>query len=923
MKVFALLSCCSMLSLAAVDASAQDAPVIAQSDPSQPAPDQVDEPAEDTAIVVTGSRVVTNGYQAPTPITVISAEELKDGSPNITEALRQLPQLTGSSSPASIGNTPNGSVASTSDTANLRNLGITRTLVLLDGRRAPASGITGTSDIGLFPLALVKSVDIVTGGASAAYGSDAVAGVVNFTLDTKFRGISAEVRNGISARGDGRSYGLQLSGGTGFAGGRGSFIFSANISGQEGVSGYARDWSTRYWATIPNVLANQPGQPQTLLRENVNMSSLSFGGLITSPGPLQDIQFDYNGNPIPYRHGTNNTGNVEVGGDGAKYPNVLTADYSNRSVFGHVDFEVADGFKVFAEGAYGYTRAEYPNLYKFYANATALTIQRDNAYLPASIRQTMINSGITSFRLGKMLRNFGANEITNANKTVNAIIGFNAEVGGVSIDGYYEHGESRFNMISDNQQILANFNRAVDAVVGPSGQIVCRSTLTNPTNGCVPWSPFGELPYTDAQRAYQGASGYTKTVAKQDVIALNFRATPFTNWAGDVAVAVGAEYRSQSAVTTVDPIAAVAGFAQLNPQPSGGRYNVKEAFGELLFPLFRGSTFLKSLDFNGAFRYTDYSTSGGVQTWKLGLTGEVVSGLRLRGTYSQDVRAPNIGDLYGPRTNSVTAITDPFRGRVTTSNVAVRNGSNPALVPESARTLTMGAIFQPKFLPGFGASIDYYRIEIEDAISTLSFQRIVDQCFAGDAYLCSQITRDAGNVITEINGSSLNIQVVKISGTDFEASYRFNLGSGTLQLRGVATHLDDLSAFAPGAAPIQQAGTDSSPKFRGNLNLTYSIGGTTIAVQERIVGSHRRAVPPSTIDNDHVGAVAYTSLTVRHKFEGKGFTPELFLTVNNLFDRDPPVSGTQSGAVGIARAADPTLYDVLGRYVTVGARARF
>ncbi len=271
MKRTTILACCPIIALSATSAAAQTAtagPVSAQepiladrtkASAGQSQTEALDAPAQaprpsssstDGDIIVTGSRVVSNGYQAPTPITVVGSEELKNSAPNIADALRQLPQLTGSTGPSTPSFTPGGSVSSTSSTANLRNLGITRTLVLLDGRRPPASGVTGTADIAMFPQQLIKRVDIVTGGASAAYGSDAVAGVVNFVLDTRFRGVMAEVRNGISTHGDGRTWNAEASAGFGFADDRGSLIVSGSIGGQDPVDGPARDWANRGWGTV-------------------------------------------------------------------------------------------------------------------------------------------------------------------------------------------------------------------------------------------------------------------------------------------------------------------------------------------------------------------------------------------------------------------------------------------------------------------------------------------------------------------------------------------------------------------------------------------------------------------------------------------------------------------------------------------------
>lgn len=951
-----MLACCSIIALSATAAAAQTPPSglgtvpddaiagdAAKGTPGQSQTDALDPAAEaprasasstDGDIIVTGSRVVSNGYQAPTPITVVGSEDLKNSAPNITDALRQLPQLTGSTGPSTPSFTPGGSVSSTSSTANLRNLGITRTLVLLDGRRPPASGVTGTSDIAAFPQQLIKRVDIVTGGASAAYGSDAVAGVVNFVLDTRFRGVMAEVRNGISTHGDGHSWAAEASAGFGFADDRGSVILSGSISEQDPIDGRAREWANRGWATIPNPTYTQTnGQPQLLLREDVNLAAATYGGLITGArrgttrvgaGALRDIQFDANGAQSLYQHGSLFTGTVEVGGEGPRYPAAIVSDLNAKTAFGHAEFEFSNNFSVFAEAGYGYSKSDYPLLIPFFIGSGGLVVQADNAYLPANIRQTMVANGFSSIELGKLDGTWGQNRVTNTTKTLNLTTGFKATLGGFTVDGYYEHGESRFLLETDNQRNNANTRAAADAVVNPAtGQIVCRSSLTNPTNGCVPWNPFGTAPMTDAQRAYQSGSGFARSIAKQDVVALTARGNLFSTWAGEVAAAVGAEYRDMSGNITVDAISSVIGFNATNPQAAGGSYDVKEVFGEVVVPLFRGENFIKSFDFNGAIRRTDYSTSGGVTTWKLGLTSELFEGLRLRGTYSRDIRAPNIGDLFGPRSRNVVAIVDPFNGNQVTQNVFTFTGSNPDLVPERAKTIAAGLSYRPAFLPGFGFSVDYYKIKIEDAITTLSAQQLVNQCFAGDTSLCDLTVRGPDGRLTDVNGVALNIATVQISGVDFDASYSTDLAGGKLSLRGIATYLDDYTQEARGVQSVQYAGTGSFPKWRANLQATYTSGGTTISIQERFIAAHRRAVPPVTVDIDRVPKVFYTNLTLRQQIEAGNAKPELFLSINNLFDKDPPPSDTNNITLGTSRVVDPLLYDTVGRYITVGGRIRF
>lgn len=894
----------------------------------QAAPAHQDSP--DTAasvddVVVTGSRLVTNGYQAPTPVTVVTAEALRDTAPSITEALRQLPQLTASSSPATATFSPQGG-PSTTDSPNLRNLGPQRTLVLLDGRRPPVTGVTGTVDTSLFPQQLIKRVDIVTGGASAAYGSDALSGVVNYILDTKFDGLMVETRAGVSSRNDAETYSFELSGGRSFLDDRAHLIFNVGARGQEGLGGDERPWSTEYWATLANPNASQPGQPALLLRQNVNLSAATFGGIIITPGVLRDIQFDAAGNPAPYRHGTLNSGTLEVGGEGAHYAAQLLAQTRNENAFVHGTFDVSDRVSVFGELSYGVSKATYPNLMPFNLGGGAYQIRVDNAYLPTSVRNTMIANGLSTIAVAKMDLNYGRSVVENLSQTVNFATGLKADLGhSWSLDAYYTHSEALLKYGAANNRIQARSRLATDAVFNTAtNSIVCRSTLTDPTNGCVPLSPFGTQALTDAQRAYVTGRSSARSLTTQDVVTATFSGDLFSTWAGPISAAIGGEYRRVEGRITTDAISQGLGFTLSNILPSGGEFDVKEGFAEVLVPLAKDLFLARNLDLNAAVRRTEYSTSGGVTTWKVGLTDKVYDDLTLRGTISRDIRAPNIGELFGSSSRTLSTIRDPQNGNTVVNNIFTYLGSNASLVPEEADTVTAGAVYRPGWLQGFGVSVDYYKLEIAGAIATLSSQTIVDQCFVGNASLCALLTRDGSGQLTQINATAQNVQTAKISGLDFEASYDLSILGGDLSLRGLATYLDTYQFISPGAPVIEQAGTGQRPKWRGNLNATFSRGPWAISVQERVIGESHRVIPPTTVDNNTVPLTFYTNLTVRYDLGDQFWgDSQLFATVNNLFDQKPRVGETNSCNIAVCAAYEGGLYDTVGTFMTVGLRARF
>lgn len=894
--------------------------------------------ANGSEVVVTGSRTITNGYAAPTPITVVTAEQLRSTQPSIVEGLRDIPQLSASTS----ARTPTRITAAGNTTvggANLRNLGVGRTLVLFDGRRGPLSGASGTVDISLFPDLLVKRVDVVTGGTSAAYGSDAVAGVVNFILDTDLKGLKLDASEGISDKGDGNTYTARAAGGFSFGGGRGHVVASVDIFHQDGIDGYSRDWSTAGWARIANPTA---AQPQFLLRSGVTQSNASFGGLITGPTALRGTAFDPNGAPVPFKYGTLNNGNYMVGGDGAFFPFPVSAESSSQTGFMHAKYDVTDSINVFAEGLYGHSTSAFPLFLSTAFGPNQYTIFADNAFLPASIRAQMQAQNIASFTLGKVARAEGPVINRNENSTVSFVGGFNAKLGGGwLLDGYYEYGRNTLDYGNSNISIRTHLYAAADAVISPTtGQIVCRITLTNPSSGCVPINPFGEAPLTDAQRAYLKAEQNIHSLAQQHSAALTLRGSPLSTWAGPISIAVGAEYRRQSVNITTDPNAVMAidgtgirGFpAALQgqklyyntnnvPQPTSGAYSVKEGFGEISIPLAANTSWARSLDLNAAGRYTNYSTSGGVTTWKVGLTYAPVEALRFRATRSRDIRAPNISELFGVSTTNVSTLLDPTRNNVAQSNVRTISGANPGLTPERADTWTGGAVFRAH---GFGLSIDYYSIKIRDAISSLTGQQILDQCAAGQTALCGNVQRDASGALSVVNANLLNIQSVEASGVDLEGSYVRSLGEGRLSLRGIGTYVAHNKLINIVGAPIEQAGAGSAnPRWIASFTTNYSNNGFSLAVKERFISALNRVLPPATIDDNRIPPTFYTDVRIGYALPNVRGTPELYFSVNNLLDQDPRITDTSGGAAGLFQVTNASLYDAIGRFFTVGVQARF
>ncbi|WP_327466563.1 TonB-dependent receptor plug domain-containing protein [Sphingopyxis sp.] len=911
--------------------------------------DQAAEAPEDAAgagdIIVTGSRTINDGTRAPTPVTVIGSHQLKQASPGpIGEALQQLPVFRGST------NSTTGTVSSNEPRAgnflNLRNLGPQRTLLLVDGRRIAPSSVIGATDTNLIPQDLVKRVDVVTGGASAAYGSDAVSGVVNFILDTRFEGLRGEVVGGISNYGDGRTFKASVTAGTGFGDGRGRIVVSGTYNNVQPISNV----SSRPWGRERRGTVNDPANPALLIiTTDVHSPNMSAGGVITSPGPLRGIQFGPDGTTAPYSFGTNVGAFTATGGDGAFFETNIRALVDSKALFGRVGYDVTDSLEVYVQGGYGSVHNRYAQVQPFnLAVYNPITIFSGNPFLPEAVQDVMTAQAIPTFTMGRLFSDLDPVTADASSRSWDVTAGISGELGGGwSVDAYYGHGQTRQRIRTENNPVMENIYAAFDAVEGPDGTPVCRVTLTNPElyPGCVPLNPFGSGSPSDAAVDYAFGTAQYVTRVKQDVAAVSLRGEPFSTWAGPVAFSIGGEWRKLSVRQVSDPISqrlnagigirgfpsrfttAPGGFLMTNAQPVAGSYNVKEAFAEALVPLARDVGFARMLELNGAVRYTDYSTSGGVATWKLGLVYEPVDGLRFRGSRSRDIRAPNIAELYSGAVQGINNVTDPQRGNAQFS-ARVSTLGNTDLKPEKADTWTIGAVASPSFLPGFSLSADYFDIDLKGMIASFTAQQTVDQCAQGTTVACSNISRDETGAIILIRAPQLNLGRSRTRGMDFELNYRTSIGADRLAFRGIVSHLMKSATQVAGGTPLVrtgEVGLSASPRWTATANLQFSTeGGTSLFLQERYIGPGKydaSRIEGVTIADNRIGAVWYTDATISQKIDFNGHQFEWGVTVNNLFNQSPPNAPT--GTLGAFSPSNPNLYDIVGRYFSTSVRVNF
>ena len=915
----AALSLTSAQTASASPADAADTPTTPAQAPSGGTPEAAPE-----EVVVTGSRITRTGFTTPTPVTVVGLDDINVAArPNIADVINIMPSVRPSLTSSS---TTNQSLVGGGNFIDLRGLGEVRTLTLIDGKRFVPANRYGDVDLNAIPQALIGGIDIVTGGASAAYGSNAVSGVVNLRLDHELEGFRGSLQGGETDHHDNRNYLGSFAYGTKFADSRGKVLLGAEFSDNDGVGNlYSRSWGRNHWGIItnPNATASN-GQPKLLLTPGVVSSNFTPGGVITS-GPLKGIQFGPGGQPIPFYYGQDVSSTTMVGGSGfsTDVNQLIESPLQRKAAYGRVSFAFNEAVTAYVELNYADSSSTVPSNV---VPTDQITIQRDNAYLPASIGAAMNRLGITSFTLGRIAEDYSHEVYSPDYRTKRAVLGFEGSFGdGWKWDGYYTHGETN-QIVHWTNRDTANFNQAVDAVVNPAtGGIVCRSTLTNPNNGCQPADLFGAGSVSAAAMNYMVVPTYIGTNVKQDAADASVQGEPFTTWAGPVSLAVGAAYRKESTEIIAGPLSAAGALYDANQTPWSGSVSDTEEFVEGVIPLAKGMTAIKEFDLNLAARRTDYNTSGTVATWKGGVTYAVNDIVRLRATRSRDIRAPNANELFalGGQVGHFPII-DPLTNS-TSPSVAVFSNGNPALQPEKADTTTAGFVLSP--VSHLNLSLDYWDIQVHGAIISLGPQTIVDQCYAGAASLCNAIHRDGSGQISTIQAVPENLQQQHIRGEDFELSYLLPLVPGNLSFHVLANHIDTITLQGAGsylqlAGSMEQPTVQSiggQPHWRGNVTTTYTNGALTLSATARYVGGGmlRDEWTSANINQLTSGSRTYLDLFIqRDLIDNDNTNLQLFASVVNATNLDPPVTG-QGGLTTRA------LYDMIGRTYTAGVRFKF
>lgn len=897
-------------------------------------------------VVVTGSRIVRDGYQAPTPVTVIGTEEIQQAPmQNIADVVNRLPAFGGGMSTSSGGNEISTGEQGENN-VNLRSLGSNRTLVLLDGHRIVAGDVDGAVDVNVIPQALVSRIDVVTGGASAAYGSDAVAGVVNFVLDKNYTGLKAEVQGGITTYGDNESGKVNITGGTPFADGRGHLLFSGEFAHNDGIFGAmaSRDWGypVEHIVLNPAYTAGATNVPQYITARASTLLAAP-GGIITS-GPLAGTTFTQNGTPVPYKYGTVTTNGFNIGGDyqlsNVNYYNQSLANRLGRqNYFGRASYDLTDNITgyvnvIFADSM-DFARSKLDD------NLAGMRINAGNPYIPASLAAQMAAANIASLTMGSF--NLDLPPITTLNER-------KMQTYAAGLDGKFTAFDTawKWNVFGQIGNVhtdidgrvmnKANFAEALNAVTGAQGQSVCAVnavTVTNP--GCVPWNPFGWNQNSAAAAAFIKGNSTLNQRTQQTVATSEISGEPFHDWAGAISVASGVEWREEAVEGTPNALSLLNAYTAGNFKGTNGSYTVTEGFLETIVPLAENLPGAQSLDFNGAVRATDYSTSGYVTTWKLGLTWSPIDDFRFRATRSVDIRAPDLNELFAAGTGGQSpGVTDPATGKVLPTFQNESTG-NLNLKPERATNTEIGVVFQPTFLHGFSASVDFFDINIKGAVFTESAQSTLNLCYLGQQFYCNNIIRNSAGVITEVNSLPFNAASEHERGLDIESSYNVAVGPGTLSMRALGSHVDYLT-ISDGVNPTQNLAGDNADTgplyWRWMLNLGYAWDRYSVVWTGRYMSSGHygptyvqfgpgmaSTVTAQTLDDNHIPAVFYNDLSFSYDFKFPGSASgQAYVNIENVLNKmPPPIANAQYWYM----PTNPQLYDTIGRTFYVGVRLKF
>jgi outer membrane receptor protein involved in Fe transport len=944
--------------------------------------------AEVEAVVVTGSRIKSPDATSVSPISTISNKQITQrGVVRVEDLINTLPQAFADQGSGNRGGTVG---ASGTATINLRNLGNQRTLVLIDGRRLmqgdPARSAAQAADINNIPAPLIQQIDVVTGGASAVYGSDALAGVVNFMLKRDFEGVQLDVQGGLymhnnhsaivsaaTAAGQTPAVGRELDGGQqsysitagkNFADGRGNITAFASYKEIAGVGTKDRDFSTcNLSATVSGYACSLSSATSPVQFQLTNPTTGATRGSYALDSTTGNTLRTYRTSD-----GFNNGNTYDLQSPDKRY---------NADLFGH--YEISSKADVYGEFMFMRDEADI-KLSPTAVFTVAESINCNNPLMSAQEKNLICTSvGLTDAQSANVIvsqRNaLGGSRHDYTNHTsYRGVAGVRGDLtSDWHYDVYAQYGRTDYTSRLTGDYSLAKFAKSLRAVTNGSGQIVCESVVNGTDPSCVPINLFQTGGITQSALNYVQnvvyRKGYTEETILSGALTGSLPITsPLANY--PIGVALGTEYREEKISFQPDSYYSsrdVAGNSG-GEYPIAGSFNVKEVYGEVRVPLVENKPFFKSLSAEGGVRYSDYSTAGDTWAYKAGGEWAPISDIRFRGSFQRAVRAPNLVELFGPQRTVTAAITDPCEGatpKATAAQCALSGvtatqygaiapaagqqsgamvGGNPNLDPEVSNTKSFGIQLLPRFVQGLSVSIDYFDIDVKKLITTVPASIELNQCI-NSGISCDLIKRNAatGSLVTSgyVVTTSINAGYLKTQGLDVAVNYTHDLpelfgkdmGRLGLNFAGTKTNKYEVQIL-PGLAPYRCDGYfgvtcgQPIPEWRHRLVADWtSRSGVNLSTTWRYIGGTKNdksstsiylagTYQPYDLKMPSVSYIDFAaSMDVAEKVTVR-------VGVNNAFDKDPPLTASTGGQTSNG-AFFAGMYDSLGRYMFVGATARF
>ena len=941
----------------------------------QTAPQTGEEATEIDEIVVTGSRIARPDFSSASPIVTTSKDDLaQTGTVNIENALNQLPQFVQGQGQSTVGAVALPGRAS----LNLRGLGETRNLVLLDGRRLPLSNANAVVDVNMIPQFILEGVETITGGASAVYGSDAMSGVVNFKSLHDFTGLHLDVRSGISDQGGADTLDVGLTGGFAIAEGRGNVLLSASFTDRDALWGKERDFyqlgvlssfigtgtfvpaptNLPQQAVVNNVFANYGVAAGSVL----NSRSLGFNDNGTLFGQIGT--FNYQGPTTEFFSTTGGTVRQPV-----TYQEFVVNPLERKSFFGKVDFNVTDSLTAYGQFLYTKTTATgqvgwSPTLF------VVPTMPATNPFIPADLATVLASRPQpgADFTLNQRFMALDFREFPSDFTVGQYIVGLRGELPFKDwrwdIYGSYDSTD----LVETQDKALLN-SRMRNLLYAPDGGAsIC-------DGGYNPFGLANSMGISAACREYIEAETHDYTQLSQTIFEASLTGSLFSMPAGDLRFALTLDKRDNDFEFDPDPSRENGDIiGTLQTFPAEGSTSVKEVALEFLVPLLRDKTLAQNLELNLGVRSSDYEFSGRVETYKADGLWEPFKGFTIRGGFEHAIRAPNIGELYNQigvqaqigsppgqgdpcdvrstartgaggtsvrdlcvATGVPSQIVDSYQ--YTTVAIGAINSGNTDLTPEEADTMTFGAVYRVEADSGlfsnFSVSVDYYDIDIDNVIAPIAGNTAMNKCYNLDGSnptydpanpFCAAIGRNpTTGGIDVVAAPYLNLGGLRTSGIDAQIDWRIPVGSGSLDFNILANFLDSYEVQRLQGSTWQQFegtidGTQNGgiplPDWKTLTSLIYKLPKFEGGVRWRHLPEMNDITSVTRPASPAPGVDAYDLFDVTLVYK---FNDNILVRggVNNVADEEPPIVG---GTIG---QTQPGTYDILGRYYYLGIQLGF